>query len=81
MEWAAYQSYLEKIVREAIAHSDGSNARISEYLWSLQVKGLLVANKHEKQRALEEARRAFDEHRHWPREIILSHLGVSLEEK
>lgn len=80
MDHAAYQSYLEKIVREAIAHSDGTNARISEYLWSLQVRGVFTPHKYEKQRALDEARRAFDEHRHWPQEIILSHLGVSLKE-
>jgi hypothetical protein len=40
------------------------------------VGGLLVLHKEEKQRALADARHAFDEHRHWPLEIILSHLGV-----
>jgi hypothetical protein len=39
----------------------------------------LVMHREEKQRALADARQAFDEHRHWPLEIVLRHLGVSLE--
>jgi hypothetical protein len=42
----------------------------------MQVKGLLVRHREEKRRALEDAQRAFDEHRHWPLEIILSQLGI-----
>lgn len=71
-----YRQCLQEIVQEAITHSDGSNAGISEYLWSVKVGGWFTRNKLEKQKALEEARKAFDEHRHWPLEIVISHLGL-----
>jgi hypothetical protein len=70
---------LKQYVNQAIQESDGSNRGIAEYLWSIQVKGLLVTHREEKRRALSDARQAFDEHRHWPQEIILSHLGISQE--
>jgi hypothetical protein len=42
----------------------------------MHVGGLFTQHKDERRRALDDLRRAFDEHRHWPREIILAHLGV-----
>jgi hypothetical protein len=71
-----YQEYLQQFVTQAIQNSDGSNRGIYELLSEMQVKGLLVRHREEKRRALEDARRAFDEHRHWPLEIILSQLGI-----
>ena len=71
-----YRQCLQDIVQEAITHSDGSNVGISEYLWSVKVGGWFTRNKTEKRKALEEARKAFDEHRHWPLEIVVSHLGL-----
>lgn len=71
-----YRQCLQEIVQEAITQSDGSNAGISEYLWSVKVSGWFTRNKTEKRKALEEARKAFDEHRHWPLEIVISHLGL-----
>jgi hypothetical protein len=79
MNFARYQQYLHQYVYQAIEESDGTNRGIAEYLWGIQVKGLLVTHREEKQRALTDARQAFDNHRHWPREIILSHLGITLE--
>jgi hypothetical protein len=73
-----YRQCLQEIVQEAIAHSDGSNAGIAEYLRSVKVGGWFTRNKTEKRKALEEARKAFDEHRHWPLEIVISHLGLDL---
>jgi len=77
MDLSAYQRYLKEYVLEAVQNSDGTTAKISEYLWSKSVGGLLTRQKPEKQKALTEARRAFDEYRHWPVDIILSHLGIS----
>ena len=77
MNFTRYQHYLRQYVTEAIQNSDGSNRGISEFLWTIQVKGFLVRERSEKERALADARKAFDEHRHWPREIILSQLGIS----
>jgi len=71
-----YQEYLQQFVTQAIQNSDGSNREIYELLSEMQVKGLLVSHREEKRRALADAQQAFDEHRHWPLEIILSHLGI-----
>jgi len=76
MDIGVYRQYLEKYVSEAVQKSDGSVSGISNYLWNMNVSGFLVRNRTEKQKALDDARSAFDAHRHWPLEIILSHLGV-----
>jgi len=74
-----YERYLHQYIQEAIRNSDGSNRGIYEILAEQQVRGLLVRHKTEKQRALADARKAFDEYSHWPLDIVLSHLGISLE--
>jgi hypothetical protein len=71
-----YQSYLQQYVQEAIQNSSGSNAAIYEYLEDIKPVGRFSAHKEEKRRALKDAQAAFSEHRHWPLEIVLSHLGV-----
>lgn len=76
MDIGVYRQYLEKYVLEALKNSDGSVAGISSYLWNMKVSGMLVRNRSEKQKALDDARHAFDSHRHWPVEIVLSHLGI-----
>jgi hypothetical protein len=55
--------------------SDGTHSGISGYLWNIKLSRLTL-NRYEKQRALEDARRAFDEHRQWPIDVILSHIGL-----
>jgi hypothetical protein len=81
MDMRLYRHYLNEYVNEAIKNSDGSTADIAEYLRTFEVKGLLTRNKAEKRRALKDAITAFDEHRHWPLDILLSHLGVSPSKK
>lgn len=77
MNTILYQQYLEQYVKEAIAGSNGANADIAALLWTKKIGGgILIRHKEEKSRALDDARNAFDEHRHWPLEIILSHLGL-----
>jgi hypothetical protein len=78
MDHLLYRRYLEEYVRQAVKASDGSVHSIAEELGTIRVGGLLTLHKEEKRRALADARRAFDEHRHWPLEIILSHLGVEV---
>ena len=75
-----YRQYLQQYVSEAIRNSDGSIGQIRDNLASVQIGRFLVQHKDEKTRALRDARTAFDEHRHWPLEIILSHLGVDAPE-
>jgi hypothetical protein len=76
MNTILYNQYLEEYVKEAIAHSDGTNAGIATQLWAKNIGKILVQHREEKNRALDDARKAFDEHRHWPLEIILSQLGL-----
>jgi hypothetical protein len=71
----AYRQALEKYVSEALQKSDGTHSGISGYLWNIKLSRLTL-NRYEKQRALEDARRAFDEHRQWPIDVILSHIGL-----
>jgi hypothetical protein len=78
MDHLLYRRYLEQYVRQAVQASDGSVRGIAEELGTIRVGGLLSFHQEEKKRALADARRAFDEHRHWPLEIILSHLGVEV---
>ena len=76
MDHTLYRRYLKEYVAQARQASDGSVRGIAEELDAIRVGGLLTAHKEEKKRALADARQAFDEHRHWPLEIILSHLGL-----
>lgn len=76
MDYSLYQKYLKETLERAIAASDGSNRGIAEALSMMSVGGFFTQHKEERQRALDDLRQAFDEHRHWPREIILAHLGV-----
>lgn len=78
MDGTLYRQYLKQYVSEAIQNSSGTNAGIAEYLSGIVIGGWLTRHKEEKRRALLDARVAFDEHRHWPRDIILSHLGLDL---
>jgi hypothetical protein len=81
MDSEKYRQYLRQFIGEAKANSDGTNRGISAYLQEMKVKkGFWVKDKVEQSRALADARVAFEEHRHWPLEIILSQLGISLTE-
>lgn len=80
MDIVIYRQNLEELIRDALANSDGSHAGISDYLHAKEKPGRLTRNRSEKQRALDDARRAFDEHRHWPVEIVVSHLGLDKKE-
>ncbi len=79
MNIGVYRQLLDQYVREALDNSDGTHAGITEYLNSIKVSGQFVRNKTEKQTALREAINAFEQHRHWPLEIVLSHLGVDVK--
>ena len=76
MDIGLYRKYLQQYVQEAYENSDGTRSGISEYLSTIKVSGLLTRHKEEKKRALNDARNAFNDHRHWPLDIIVSHLGL-----
>ena len=73
-----YQGYMRQYVQEAIQNSSGTNSSIYEYLDNIKPAGRFSAHKEEKRRALKDAQIAFSEHRHWPLNIVLSHLGVEM---
>lgn len=76
MDIGLYRLYVEEYVKEALQNSDGTNAGASEYLLSIKPAGRLTKHREEKNRALAEVRKAFDEHRHWPLQMILIYLGI-----
>jgi hypothetical protein len=76
MNHEIYRRYLREYIQEAIDNSNGTNSEISNYLWEKNLGRFTISNKQEKQRALADARKAFDDHRHWPQKIILSHIGI-----
>jgi hypothetical protein len=81
MDIGLYRKYLQQYVIEGIQNSDGSNRGIAEHLDTIQIKGFFgffIKHKEERLRALADARQAFDRNRHWPLDIILSHLGVEM---
>lgn len=80
MDIRAYRSYLRELIEDALKNSDGSVSEMAAYLHSREVTGLLVRHKKEKRRALQDAQTAFDEHRHWPVRIVISHLGLDPDE-
>ena len=72
---------MHQYVKEALENSDGSTTGISRYLWDKTVGGgLFTRHKKEKNEALLEARKAFDEHRHWPVDIVITQLGMDPKE-
>jgi hypothetical protein len=75
-----YRQVLEKYVTEAVQNSDGTHTGISNYLWDVKIPRLSL-NRYERQRALADARQAFDDHRQWPVDVILSHLGLKAQTK
>lgn len=79
MDNQLYQKYLHQYVRQAVQQSNGSIADIYDNLGQIRVGGWMTPHKEEKKRALQDALQAFGEHRHWPLDIILSHLGVEIQ--
>jgi hypothetical protein len=79
MEHKFVIQYMHQYLKEAIDNSDGKPAGIANYLSEIPMPGRFSRHKEEKIRALKELRQAFDEHRHWPLDIILSQLGIDVE--
>jgi len=81
MDLGLYRRYVEEYVKQALDNSNGSNAAISEYLTTIKPAGRFTSHREEKNLALAEVRKAFDEHRHWPLTIILTYLGIEQKER
>ena len=76
MELGEYRKWVEQYVKDALQKSDRTNAGIAEYLSMIKPAGRFTPHREEKNLALAEVRKVFDDHRHWPLEIIISFLGI-----
>jgi hypothetical protein len=79
MDYKLYNQYMHKYLKEALENGHRTPPEIAAYLDAIPLPGRFARNKLERARALREVRQAFTEHRHWPLEIILSHLGIDPE--
>ncbi len=75
-----YKQYLREYIKDGFANSDGTNAGIIERLMEQKEPGRFTMHRAEKIRALTDARAAFNDHRQWPPDIILSFIGVTLDD-
>ena len=79
MDHKLYNHYMHEYLKAAMASGHSKPVEIAKYLDEISFPGRFARNKEERIRALREVRQAFNEHRHWPLEIILSHLGIDPE--
>ncbi len=79
MNYQVYERLLQQYLAEAYKNSDGTTRGMAEYLETIQKPGRISMNREEKIKAIDTARKAFEEHRHWPVEIVFSQLGVDLK--
>jgi hypothetical protein len=80
MDQKIYRQCLREYLRAALQKSDGSNAGVSNYLMQQVLPGRFTRHRAEKVRALGDLQRVFAEHRHWPVDMVLTYLGIKLEE-
>ena len=79
MDHKLISQYMHEYLKDALKTGHDRPAEIARYLEELPLPGRFARNKEERIRALREVRQAFTEHRHWPLDIILSHLGIDAE--
>ena len=79
MDYKLYNQYMHEYLKAALVEGHNKPAEIAQYLEQIALPGRFARNKEERIRALREVRQAFNEHRHWPLGIILSHLGIDPE--
>jgi hypothetical protein len=58
MNIGVYRKFLNELMQDALENTDGSTAEISRYLWDRKISGILIRHRKEKERALEDARKA-----------------------
>ena len=79
MDYKLYNQYMHEYLKEALVNGHNKPAEIARYLDAIPMPGRFARKKEERIRALRAVRQAFNEHRHWPLDIILSHLGIDPE--
>jgi hypothetical protein len=76
MDYKLYNQFILAYLKEALLNGRTKPVEIAAYLDVIPLPGRFARNKEERIRALRAVRQAFTEHRHWPLDIILSHLGI-----
>jgi hypothetical protein len=76
MDYQRFNQFMQAYLKDALASGARTPAEIARYLDEIPWPGRLARHKLERVRALREVRQAFTEHKHWPLDIILSHLGI-----
>lgn len=80
MNHSLYEKYRLQYLKEAIEASDKTTREIYRALTEIPPPGRFSFHKHEKLRAVNDLLGTFADRRHWPLDIILSHLGIDAEE-
>jgi hypothetical protein len=80
MDHQLYRKYRLQYLKTAFQGSDRSPRAIYTALTEIPPPGRFSFHQVEKIRALRDLRDAFESHRHWPLEIVLSQLGIALNE-
>jgi hypothetical protein len=81
MDHKLYNQYMHEYLKAALENGHSKPVEIAQYLDVIPLPGRFTRNKEERVRALRAVRQAFNEHRHWPLDIILSHLGIDPEKE
>ena len=79
MDHKLYNQFMHEYLKEAFINGNSKPTDIARYLDEIPLPGRFARNREERTRALFAVRQAFTEHRHWPLDIILSHLGIDPE--
>jgi hypothetical protein len=79
MDHALYEKFRRQYLKQAIEATNRTPNEIYRALTEMPRPGRFSFNKEEKLRALHDLQQAFEDHRHWPLDIILSHLGIDLD--
>jgi len=80
MDHEAYEKYRRQYLKKAYQESDHTPQAIYRALTEIRQPGRFAFNRDEKMRALRDLESAFEDRRHWPLDIILSHIDISLED-
>ncbi len=80
MDHKRYHQFLRDYLQEAIANTNRTTPAVMLYLTEIPAPGRFARNRAERVKAIATLREAFDEHRHWPLDIAISHLGFDPKE-
>ncbi len=78
MDHAKYEKFRRQYLQQALDATNRTPSEIYRALTEIPRPGRFAFDKEEKLRGLHDLQQAFEDRRHWPLDIILSHLGIEL---